>query len=140
MRRGLGRGRSIIVVGAILAIISIPLAWRKAGGIVLDVETDWGFSGSGLLMFVAALAMLALIVLPYTTRTRRSALDRPLAYAALLVIGIAGLALAVADLVGGEEAYSLAPLDVPGLWLALLAMTITTWGVLELIAEKPPAP
>ncbi len=140
MRRGLGRGRSLIAVGAILAIISMPLAWQKAGGIVLDVETDWGFSGSGLLMFVAAVAMLALIVLPYTTETRRFELDRPLVYSLLLDVSIVGLALAVAELVGGEEDYSLAPLDAPGLWLAFAAMAVITWGVLELIAEKPPAP
>jgi hypothetical protein len=140
VRRGLGRGRSLVAVGAILAIISMPLAWQKAGGIVLDVETDWGFSGSGLLMFIAAVAMLALIVLPYTTETRQVALDRPAAYASLLALGMAGLVLAVNDLVGGEESYSLAPLDAPGLWLAGAAMAITTWGVLEMMAEKPPAP
>ena len=140
MRRGLGRGRTLIAIGAVLAIISMPLAWQKAGGIVLDVETDWGFSGIGLLMFMAAVAMLALIVLPYATETRQVALDRPLTYAVLLVLGIAGLALAVADLFGGEADYSLAPLDAPGLWLAFVAMAVTTWGVLELIAERPPAP
>ena len=48
--------------------------------------------------------------------------------------------LAVIDLVGGEEQYSLTPLDAPGLWLAIAGMAIATWGVLELFAEKPPAP
>jgi hypothetical protein len=32
------------------------------------------------------------------------------------------------------------PLDAPGLWLAVVAMAVTTWGVLELIAEPPPPP
>lgn len=140
MRRGLGRGRSLIAVGAILAIISMPLAWQKAGGIVLDVETDWGFSGSGLLMFIAAVVMLALILLPYTTETRQVALDRPIVYAGLLALGVAGLVIAVNDLIGGEESYSLTPLDAPGLWLAVVAMAIAAWGVLELMAERPPAP
>ena len=140
MRRGLGRGRSLIVVGAVLALISVPLAWRKAGGIVLDVSTDWGFDGGGLVMFVAAALMLILVVLPYTTETRRFALDRPLAYATLLVVAVGGLLLALADVIGGDEQYSLMPLDAPGLWLAIVAMAITTWGVLELLAERPPPP
>lgn len=118
----------------------MPLAWQKAGGIVLDVTTDWGFSGSGLLMFVAAVLMLALMVLPFTTETRRVALDRPLVYALLLVIGLYGLVRTIIELIGGDAQYSLTPLDAPGLWLAVLAMAIMVWGVLELLAEKPPPP
>ncbi len=140
MRRGLGRGRALIVIGAVLAIISMPLSWLKAGGIVLPVSTDWGFSGAGVAMFLAAVLMLALILLPFTTETRRAALDRPVVYLALLVVALGGLAVAVIDLIGGDAQYSLTPLDAPGLWLAMVAMAITTWGVLELFAEKPAAP
>lgn len=140
MRRGLGRGRTLIAIGAVLGIVSMPLSWQKAGGIVLEVRTAWGFAGSGWIMFVAAVAMLALIVLPYTTRTRRVAVDRAVAYLALLAVGIVGLAAAVLDLVGGAEEYSLTPLDAPGLWLAIVGMAIATWGVLELFAERPSAP
>ncbi|MEA2027100.1 MAG: hypothetical protein U9O18_10460 [Chloroflexota bacterium] len=140
MRRGLGRGRTLITIGAILAVISMPLSWQKAGGIVLEVETAWGFAGSGWIMFVAAVLMLALIVLPYTTKTRRATIDRPVTYLALLVVGIGSLGVAILDLVGGDEEYGLTLLDAPGLWLAVAGMAITTWGVLELFAEKPPAP
>jgi len=118
----------------------MPLSWQKAGGVVLPVSTDWGFSGSGVLMFLAAVLMLALIVVPFTTETRRFVLDRPAVFAALLVVGIAGLVMALRDLMGGDEEYSLTPLDAPGLWLAIVAMALTTWGVLELIAERPTAP
>ena len=117
----------------------MPLSWQKAGGIVLEVETAWGFAGSGWIMFVAAVLMLALIVLPYTTKTRRVAIDRPVTYLALLVVGISSLGVAILDLVGGDEEYGLMLLDAPGLWLAVAGMAITTWGVLELFAEKPPA-
>jgi hypothetical protein len=34
------------------------------------------------------------------------------------------------------EGHTIAPLETPGLWLAVLGMTIVTWGVLELIAER----
>ena len=140
MRRGLGRGRTLIAIGATLAIISMPLSWQKAGGIVLPVSTDWGFSGAGVVMFVAAVLMLALILLPFTTETRQVALDRPAVYLGLLAVALGGLAIAIIELIGGDARYSLTPMDAPGLWLAIVAMAITTWGVLELFAEKPAAP
>ena len=40
---------------------------------------------------------------------------------------------------GGTEEYGLTPLEAPGLWLAIAGMAVTTWGVLELFAEKPAA-
>ncbi len=118
----------------------MPLSWQKAGGIVLEVETAWGFAGTGWIMFMAALVMLALIVSPYTTRTGEFVLDRPIVYVLLVTAGVVGLALAVIDLLGGEAEYSLTPLDAPGLWLAIVAMAFATWGVLELLAERPAAP
>jgi hypothetical protein len=140
VRRGLGRGRTLIAIGAVMGILSMPLSWQKAGGVVLPVSTDWGFSGAGVVMFLAAVLMLALIVLPYTTKTHEFVLDRPVVYLALLLAGIGGLAVAVANLIGGDAQYSLTPLDAPGLWLAIAGMAVTTWGVLELFAEKPAAP
>lgn len=140
MRRGLGRGRTLIAIGAIIAIIAMPLSWQKAGGVVLEVRTAWGFAGPGWLMFVAAVLMLAFILLPYTTRTRQLSIDRALSYVVLLLVGVAGLLGAAFRLVGGEEEYGLTPLDAPGLWLAVVGMVVVTWGVLELLAEKPPAP
>lgn len=140
MRRGLGRGRTLIAIGAVMGILSMPLSWQKAGGVVLPVSTDWGLSGAGVFMFLAAVLMLALIVLPYTTKTHEFVLDRPVVYLVLLLAGIGGLAVAVANLIGGDAQYSLTPLDAPGLWLAIAGMAVTTWGVLELFAEKPAAP
>jgi hypothetical protein len=118
----------------------MPLAWQTAGGIVLPVSSDWGFAGAGVVMFLAAVAMLAIIVLPYTTESGRVAIDRPIVYLGLVAVGVGSLGAAIIDLVGGEEQYSLTPLDAPGLWLAIVGMALATWGVLELLAEKPPAP
>ncbi len=140
MRRGLGRGRTLIAIGAIVAIFAMPLSWQKAGGVVLEVRTAWGFAGPGWIMFVAAVLMLVSILLPYTTKSRQLAIDRAPSYVVLLLVGVSGLLAAAIDLVGGEEEYSLTPLDAPGLWLAIVGMVIVTWGVLELLAQKPPAP
>jgi hypothetical protein len=139
VRRGLGRGRSLIAIGAILSIIAMPLPWLTVGGIVLSERTANGFEGSGVVMFLASVGMLALIVLPYTTKTRRLAIDRPVAYLALLLIALAGLGIEAIDLFS-TDGNSLMPLDAPGLWLAIAGMAIATWGVLELFAERPSAP
>jgi hypothetical protein len=139
VRRGLGRGRTLIALGASLAICSMPLPWLKVGGVVLAAETATGFDGSGVVMFVAAVAMLAVMLLPYATRSGQVALDRPAAYVVLLAIALAGLISEALGLLG-TEGSSLAPLDAPGLWLAGAGMAVATWGVLELLAERPEAP
>ena len=139
MRRGLGRGRWLIAGGAIVTIASMPLAWLRVGGVVLSAETASGFEGAGLLVFVACLAMLALIVLPYTTTERRIALDRPIAYVACWFLVVGGMVSVTARLLG-TEGSSLTPGDAPGLWLAITGMAVLTWGLLELLAERPSPP
>jgi hypothetical protein len=85
VRRGLGRGRTLIGLGALLAICSMPLPWLTVGGIVLSAETASGFdlarrfgedaaAGGCLLMFLAAAGILGLIVLPYATKGGRATL------------------------------------------------------------------
>ena len=139
MRRGLGRGRTLIAGGAVLAICSMPLAWLKVGGVVLSAETASGFDGAGVLMFLAAVAMLAFIVLPYTMRGGRASLDRPIVYVVLQLAALAGLVAAIVKLLA-TEGSSLTPTDAPGLWLAIGGMALATWGVLELFAEPPQPP
>jgi low temperature requirement protein LtrA len=139
VRRGLGRGRWLIAGGAIVTIASMPLAWLRVGGVVLSAETASGFEGAGLLVFVACVAMLALIVLPYTMKDRRTALDRPIAYVACWFLAVGGMVSVTARLLG-TEGSSLTPGDAPGLWLAITGMAVVTWGLLELLAERPSPP
>jgi hypothetical protein len=138
VRRGLGRGRSLIALGSVLAICSIPLAWIKAGGTVLEVAA-WTGQGGGLpilAVFVAAVAMLALVLVPAATRSGSFRLDRGISYVLLLSLGLAGLITKVLELLSTEGSTSLAPLDAPGLWLAIAGMALATWGVLEILAER----
>ncbi|MFV2062437.1 MAG: hypothetical protein ACC726_02855 [Chloroflexota bacterium] len=135
MRRGLGRGRTLIGIGSTVAIIGLPLPWLKVGGVVLSAQTASGFEGGGVLVFLASVAMLALIVLPFTTRSGRASFDRPVAYLGLLAMGLTGLGMAVLNLLG-TEGVSLPPTDVPGIWLAGAGMVLVTWGVAELFAER----
>jgi hypothetical protein len=139
VRRGLGRGRTLIVIGAILAIIGIPLPWLTVGGIILPARTANGFEGPGVIVFLAAVAMLAVVVLPYAARTRRSSVDRSVVYLGILMVGVSALVVQVIDLIS-TEGNRLMPLEAPGMWLSIVGMAIATWGVLELFAEKEPAP
>jgi len=47
-----------------------------------------------------------------------------------------GLASKVLELLRTEGSVSLAPLDAPGLWLAVAGMALVAWGVLEILAER----
>ena len=143
MRRGLGRGRTLIAIGSILAIIGMWLPWRSSGGAVLEVATENGFETAGVATFLASVGMLALIVAPYATRNRQLALDRAAVYAVLAVVGIGGVAAVAVSLIAPSQegvSYHLMPFDAPGLWLAIAGMALASWGVLELFAEKPAAP
>lgn len=117
----------------------MPLPWLTVGGIVLPPRTANGFEGASVVMFLAAVAMLAVIVLPYATKSRQVAIDRSVVYLALLVVGIVGLAVQLIELIS-TDGNRLGPADAPGLWLSVVGMAIATWGVLELFAEREPAP
>jgi hypothetical protein len=138
VRRGLGRGRSLIALGSVLVIGSIPLAWLRAGGTILEVSDSTGLGGGAaiLAMFVAAVAMLAIMIVPFTTRSGTFWLDRGATYVVLLAVGLLGLASKVLELLRTEGSVSLAPLDAPGLWLAVAGMALVAWGVLEILAER----
>ena len=135
MRRGLGRGRTLIAIGAIVAIVGMVLPWIKVGGVVLSARTEWGFDTPGVLVFLAAVGMLALLVLPYTTRSGRASLDRATSYLVLALVALAGLVLAFFDLLG-TEGGALGPAEVSGIWLSTLGVIVVVWGVLELFAER----
>jgi len=140
VRRGLGRGRTLIAIGSILGAIGTFLPWVIAAGEVREAQSFNGFDNAGALLFLVCVLMLALIVAPYATKTRHLAVDRPISYLVLALIGVGALALSVIDLIAVEGNKSLAPLDAPGLWLAIGGMSLVVWGVLELLAERPQAP
>ena len=87
MRRGLGRGRALIGIGAVVALIGVWFAWYTVGGEVLPAYSANGFDGAGVLVFFAAVGMLGVLALPYASRNGSSGLDRAAVYAALVLVG-----------------------------------------------------
>lgn len=138
-RRELGRGRLLASAGAFLAIVSVWLPWWRVGGTPGLPESSYdGLSGAGILFFLGAVLVLALVALPYAAGDRPHALDRPESFIVVTGLGALGLAVALLQVVqaGGIEAFGL-PDRTPGLWLGLAGMALMGWGAAEIVQEPP---
>lgn len=138
MRRGLGRGRALVGIGAVICLLSMMLDWYTVGGQALPATRGNGFEGSGIVIFVAAIALLALLALPYASREGRAALDRPLSFLVLSGVALTGYALRLIQLYG-QSTLGL-PDRAPGLWLGGVGLLLVAWGVTEIVGEPVPAP
>lgn len=135
-RRTIGRGRVIAGVGAVLTLIACFLPWLTAGteGGLPPISKNAFEGGISILVFLAAVGILALIALPYAAGDQPQAVDRPAAFVLLVSIGIAGFAIRLIQLVGAGT------LGLPdralGLWLAAVGLAIMAWGVAEIAGER----
>ena len=137
-RRALGRGRLIVVLGAIVTLAGTVPPWWMAGGPPLyPGYSGNAFDGVGVLVFVCALAMLALVVLPFTSRDGEAAIDRPSSYVLLAVLAIGAFVLRAYQL--AQAGLLALPDGAPGLWLTGAGLLIVAWGVAELLNERPAA-
>jgi hypothetical protein len=91
----------------------------------------------GIVIFLAALAMLAVVTLPYARRDGESSLDTPLVYVSLAFAAIA------AFLWRAYEIFQTGGLGLPpssiGVWLTAAGLLVVAWGVGETFVEKPPS-
>ncbi len=134
-RRTLGRGRIIVGVGAVLALVACLFPWGQTAGIGLPPVKTGAFDGAGILVFVAAIGLLALIALPYAAGDQPIGLDRPLAFGLVAAVGIAGFLLKLWQIV--QDGLLALPDRALGLWLAAVALAIVIWGLAEMLAEQP---
>ncbi len=139
-RRGLGRGRLLVGLGAIILLISMPLDWFKVGGEVTSITpiSGNGFEGTGILVFIAAVALLAVLVLPYASRYGRSGWDRPVTYLLLAGLAVAGFVMRIVQLSG--EGILAGPDRAPGLYVAGAGLLVVAWGIAEMLGERPAGP
>ncbi len=134
-RRTIGRGRLIAAAGAILTLIGCFLPWYTVGGDGgLPALSSNAFDGAGIIVFLAAIGILALIALPYAAGDQPMGIDRPATFVLLVAVGIAGFAI---------RAFQLVTLDALGLpdralgfWLAALGLLIMAWGAAEIVSER----
>jgi len=136
-RRSLGRGRLILVIGALIVVAgSLPAWWSVGGTAQPEVSGNaFDFPASGILVFLAAILMLFLVVLPYATRDGEVGLDRPLVYGLLLLIALGGFAVRLYQIstFGGLGL----PDRAPGLYVTGAGLLVLCWALVELVGERP---
>jgi hypothetical protein len=133
-RRPIGRGRTLAVVGSLVVLVGSILPWyafRVEGG--LPAREFIGLTQSGILAFIAALATLALIALPYAAGDRPVSADRGLAY--LLLAGLAAFGVAIWPLQVIDDLSGLSPDRALGWWIALVGVVILARAAFEIFQE-----
>jgi hypothetical protein len=137
-RRPLGRGRFVAAVSAILILVGSVLPWFRVGGSDGIPAVDGNaFAGAGILVFLAGLATLALVALPFAAGDRPVALDRWWAYAAVTAVAGVGLVLRVAGIAGdGGGLEVMLPDRAPGLWLAAAGVVGLVFATAALYGER----
>lgn len=137
-RRSFGRGRLIISIGAVLTLAGTLPAWWTVGGQVTQELSGNAFDypSVGIVVFVAALAMLFVMVLPYARRDGEAGIDRPLTYGLLWLVAAAALGLRVYQI--NEFGGLGLPDRAPGLWLTAFGLLVVAGGLINLLAERPP--
>jgi hypothetical protein len=137
-RRSLGRGRWVATVSAILIVVGCALPWFRAGGAegIPALEGN-GFFGPGILAFLAALATLALVTLPYAMGDRPVAVDRWWVYAALAVIAALGLLFRSVGIALDSGGFgTMLPDRAPGVWLAAAGVVGLAFATAELYGAR----
>ena len=139
-RRPLGRGRSLSTLAGIIIVLGCVLQWWQVGGTPgIPQHAENGFPGSGIVIFLAGIATLALVALPYAAGDRPVGLDRWLSFAFLAVAGWIGFAWKIINLALIGAFQFAEPADVlthgPGIWVAGLGLVILSRAVMEMAAE-----
>jgi hypothetical protein len=139
-RRPLGRGRTLAALAGPLIVLGCALPWWQVGGTPgITAESGSGLAGSGILVFLIAIAALAFVALPYAAGDRPLGLDRWLTFAILVVAGWIGFAWRIVELalIGAFQFDQ--PADVvtrgPGIWLAGLGLVVLSRAVYVMAAE-----
>jgi hypothetical protein len=135
-RRALGRGRLLVVIGALVTLAAMIPTWWELPRTNTTALSGNGLEGAGIIIFLGALALLAVVTLPYATRDGDSALDRPASYVLLALLTVGAFLFRIFEV---SRFTSLGmPTDAPGMWIAGLGLVIVVWGVGDLLAERPP--
>ena len=138
-RRPVARSRRLAAIGALVTLLGCFLPWWTLGGDQgLPQLSGTAFDGSGILVFAAAIATLALVTLPYASE-RPVAADRWTSYALIAGIGIVGYAYRIVDLASIQAFDFPAPTDIvtriAGLWVAGIGLAILARATYEMLQE-----
>ena len=128
-RRPVGRDRMLAAAGAVVLLVGCVLPWWTVGGGTNELSqlTGNAFDSSGILVFVAALATIALVTLPYA-RERPVRADRWSSYALIAAVAWVAFLYRLLDLLLAHALQFDAVLDVitriPGLWVTAVGLIL----------------
>jgi hypothetical protein len=131
------RGHWLVAIGAIVIVGSTMLQWWQIGGGPgeLPAKTGVGISdGRVFLMFLASVATLLLITLPFASEAP-IAIDHPLSYMALFAALLLGYVLSLVSL-AQQQLLPWPPQRGVGLWLAAVGLVLFARGVFEVFEER----
>jgi hypothetical protein len=135
-RRPLGNGRRLAFIGAFVLLVGCLLPWYTVGGDGgLAPVVYRSFDGSGIASFLAALATIALIALPYAAGDRPLGIDRGLSFGLLALVALAGVLLWVPGVLEAPE--GLLPDRAYGFWIAAVGSLLMVRAAYEIILEPP---
>jgi hypothetical protein len=133
-RRPVGRGRLLAAASAIVIVVGSLLPWYTFVG-DLGRNEFRPFDGSGILTFIAALATIALVALPYAAGERPVAIDRWIAYLLLALLAWIGIAFWPWDFLSVPAGFL--PDRAPGLWLAVIGTIGLSRAAFDISREPP---
>ena len=137
-RRPLGRGRRLAILSAVVILAGCLLPWYTAlgGATGLPAREFRAFDGSGILVFSAALVVVALAALPYAAGDRPVAVDRWVSYLVATAIAAVGLLIWPVDMLSTGLGGFL-PDRAPGFWLAAIGLVGLARATYEIATERP---
>ena len=138
-RRPVGRARILAALGAGVTVVGCLLPWWSVGGASgLPALGGNAFEGMGIVVFVVALATIAVVTLPYATE-RPVGADRWPAYAILAALGWLALVIRIIDLALLKAFSFHQPAEVftngPGLWVAGLGLAMLARAAYDIFRE-----
>ncbi|MBA2720942.1 MAG: hypothetical protein H0U52_17125 [Chloroflexi bacterium] len=135
-RRPMGNGRRLAALAAVVIAAACFLPWWQSasdGG--LPALSGNAFDGSGVIVFFVALAVVALLALPYAAGDVPVGLDRSLSFLILTVVGWLALAIRVVDL-AMTNVDAILPMRAYGLWLAAVGLALLSRAVYDISRER----
>ncbi len=136
IRRPVGIGRRLAVLAALVMLVGCVLPWwQLGGGDGIPPISGNAFEAIGIVVFVVAMATLAVVTLPYAAGDVAANVDRWLAYTILTLVGWIALVIRAVDLFG-QGALGL-PDRSPGMWLAAVGLVLLSRASYDVARDRP---
>ena len=130
-RRSLGSARRLALIAGVLLVVGSVLPWYQVGGDNgLPVIVYRAFDGTGFMSFLAGLATLALIALPYAMGDRPTPIDRGISFGLLAVVAIVGVVLWIPNVTA--DLSGLLPNKSYGFWITVVGAILLARAAFEI--------